>query len=547
MNRDTIYIDTEDDITAIISKLNDSAARIVALVPPKRSSVLSSVVNLKLLNKAAEDGGKRVVLITQDKTLTALAGGIGMYVAENLKSPPVIPMVDKAKLDLPSEVIEDTRGLSDTDEAPEDEMVDDAEAPSQSDKDAPVVAAKPAVKPKVKAAKSDSKKLKVPNFNTFKKKLLISAGLLLLLGLAWWQAFYILPKAVIALEASTARLETEVEMTLDEKAEEVDTEKNILPATSEMLEKNVTESFDSTGEQNQGDKATGKLTIENCYTNKDFSFISGTAFVASSGHVFFSTEAVTVPGADFAGGCSKPGTASVSVIAENPGTNHNINSTSYSIRSLSTSINKDFTVTGSKMSSGTDKIIKIVTQADVDKAIGRAQEAAKGEAIPEIKKRFDDDIVPIEITYSSQAGEPVTTPAVGSESPKGEVTIKVTHTMRGVDEDDINKLLAKVHKEKVPKGQVIVDNGLAKAKFEKLETPEERYLVKTTAFTGPDVDEKQLAKRLAGKGFSEAIKESKAIPGVSDAKVKSQSFWIFSLPSRAENITIELQVDEGQK
>jgi len=49
MNKDVIYIDVEDDITAIIGKIKASSEKIVALVPPKRVGVLQSAVNLRLL------------------------------------------------------------------------------------------------------------------------------------------------------------------------------------------------------------------------------------------------------------------------------------------------------------------------------------------------------------------------------------------------------------------------------------------------------------------------------------------------------------------
>jgi hypothetical protein len=69
VKKETLYIDVEDDITAVIEKIADIKEKIVAVVPPKRAGVLSSVVNLKLVNKSAHDAGKRVVLITTDKTL----------------------------------------------------------------------------------------------------------------------------------------------------------------------------------------------------------------------------------------------------------------------------------------------------------------------------------------------------------------------------------------------------------------------------------------------------------------------------------------------
>ena len=60
MQKDVIYIDTEDDITAIIGKVKDSSQKIVALVPPKRIGAMQSAVNLKLVQRAAEQAGKRL-------------------------------------------------------------------------------------------------------------------------------------------------------------------------------------------------------------------------------------------------------------------------------------------------------------------------------------------------------------------------------------------------------------------------------------------------------------------------------------------------------
>ena len=46
--KDTIYIDVDDEITAVIHKVINSKSKLVALVLPKRASVFHSSVNLKL-------------------------------------------------------------------------------------------------------------------------------------------------------------------------------------------------------------------------------------------------------------------------------------------------------------------------------------------------------------------------------------------------------------------------------------------------------------------------------------------------------------------
>lgn len=89
--KETIYVGVDDEITHIIDKVNDSQHKIIALVLPKRAAVLQSVVNMKLLKKAATSSKKNIVLITSEQGLYPLAGAAGIHVAKSLQSKPAIP------------------------------------------------------------------------------------------------------------------------------------------------------------------------------------------------------------------------------------------------------------------------------------------------------------------------------------------------------------------------------------------------------------------------------------------------------------------------
>ena len=93
MNKDVIYIDTEDDITAIIGKVKSSKERIIALVPPRRIGVLQSAVNIRLLSRAATAAKKRIVIVTNDAVLAGLAATAKIPVAKTLQSKPEIAEV----------------------------------------------------------------------------------------------------------------------------------------------------------------------------------------------------------------------------------------------------------------------------------------------------------------------------------------------------------------------------------------------------------------------------------------------------------------------
>src|SRR5580698_2156901 len=91
---DTIYIDIDDEITGIIDKVRSNEAKVIALVLPKRASVLQSIVNMKLLKRSADEAKKNLVLITTESGLLPLAGAVGLHVAKNLQSKPEVPAVE---------------------------------------------------------------------------------------------------------------------------------------------------------------------------------------------------------------------------------------------------------------------------------------------------------------------------------------------------------------------------------------------------------------------------------------------------------------------
>src|ERR1043165_8529377 len=90
-SKDTVYIDIEDEITAVIDKVEAAKEKIVALVLPKRATTFQSIVNMRLLKRSADKADKKVVLITGEAALLPLAGAAGLHVAKNLQSAPAIP------------------------------------------------------------------------------------------------------------------------------------------------------------------------------------------------------------------------------------------------------------------------------------------------------------------------------------------------------------------------------------------------------------------------------------------------------------------------
>ncbi len=94
-SKDIIYLDIDDEITTIIDKIEASKADLVGLVLPKRAAVLQSSVNIKLLKRAVDSIGKKLVLITTDASVVSLAADNKIYVAADTSSKPEIPEVGR--------------------------------------------------------------------------------------------------------------------------------------------------------------------------------------------------------------------------------------------------------------------------------------------------------------------------------------------------------------------------------------------------------------------------------------------------------------------
>ncbi len=102
----TIYLEADEDITSAIDKLVKAAGTQVQVVAAKRSTLIQSKTNLRLLKKSADDAGKKLVLITSDHLAMNLAGRIGLPVASQVGETPSLPsapLVAKAEEDIVDE------------------------------------------------------------------------------------------------------------------------------------------------------------------------------------------------------------------------------------------------------------------------------------------------------------------------------------------------------------------------------------------------------------------------------------------------------------
>ena len=559
--RDLIYIDTDDDVTSIVGRIKASEEVVVALVPPKRIGVLQSVVNLRLLQRAAKNAHKRLAIVTTDPALMNLASGLAIPVAKNINAQAkVLEVSDDDDI---SDVIDgndiavDTtsrRSAGGSKSATEDKEISAAVAAIETDdKIKNDLDADGVPDDQQEPKKSPKKKIKVPNVNSLRKKILIGGGLaVVLIGFLVW-AIVFAPSATITIQAKTSAVEVKKSLSLVPSGDK-DAAEGVLPPVVKQKKTNESVEFEATGSREVGEMAAG--TVAFCYDEEPFSgqtgqknaitLDAGTRLYAN-GVQFTIDSGVTVEGGqNEAGECATY--YSVKATAVNIGEEGNIKqNTVMSVSGYSglTALAKtDFT-------GGSKETVKVVQQSDVDAAVAKLREKGDSDAVrDELMGQMSDSTMVIDGSFSVSQGEVKVTPGVG-ETPEGDSTkatasIELTYTLVGVNRDDLSKVLdAQLKSQTDEAKQKVYNNGLDEVKFSGFTTTDNGYTVSVTTngHVGPVIDEDEVKQQAVGKK-SEEIKELlKQTDGVNDVSVTMSPFWVSAAPKESK-ITVNFEINE---
>jgi len=553
--KDTIYVDIDDEITAIIDKVGQSEHKIVALVLPKRATVLQSIVNMKLLKRSADAKKKNIVLITSEASLLPIAGAVKVHVAKTLQSKPLIPDAPKATVDdIQAEVDKSTL---EPDEEEDDDEVDasqsvgalaaassvrkDDEETIELDEDLEGI---DAVKEESKKPKKKNKKNKIPNFDTFRKRLLIGGGVLIGLIILFLIFNRVLPKAKIVIKSDNISVNTDVPFTANTAFTSFDAETGKVPATKKDVSKTDSVKVQATGQKNVGEKATGTVTLKNC-AKVDGAYTIPAGTIVTSGASSFSINATTLlPASSFSGSdtCITAG-KTVNVTSTAAGDQYNISGgRTFAVAGVPSITGID----SSAMSGGTNKLVTVVSDQDVESAKQKIADKSKDAATSDLKKQFnDDDLMLIPETITSSISNVTASPKVGDEATEVNVTSTTVYTGLGVKEANLKTLVENSAKKQIDTSkQAISNDGLSKAIFkveDKKSATDQKIRVQSTVSTGTQIDQDALKKEIAGKKKGDVQDQISKLPGVQDVTVSYSPFWVYKTPSNPSKITIVIE------
>lgn len=543
-----IYIDVEDDITAVIGKVKDADEKIVALVPPKRTGMLQSAVNLRLLARTATNADKRLVLITGNHALASLAASAKIPVAKTLQSPP--RLADTPDFASESDDNEDTieggnlpigehAGLKKDDE---EEIIVPEDLDIDSD-----------VKPK-KAEESDKKKsrVNVPDFGTFRKKMIIGGvGFGLLVAFLVW-ANVVAPHATVVVSAKTSPVDIKTTLSIGDSLSN-DATKNTLSSITETDKQTQEISFDATGKKEVGTKASGTVQLQN-YNQSDASVSAGTIFTNGSNSYIVQTT-VNLDGCtlELVGlgnyQCTNPPTSdAVELTATDVGSSFNLSSGTQLTDSADSNVAAVVSENG--IAGGDSHMATVVSVTDVKAALDQLKQQNTDDEKKKLQAKFGSDIMLIDDSFTAVDGTPKITPGIGEELKSGQakLSVQITYSMMGVSKDALDNYLNTAIGQQLngDSSKRIYDAGVSTAAFSDFQAASGKdpatIGVTATGQVGLKIDESQIKDQVEGKLSGEVIDSLKKIDGVSDVNVNLSPFWVQTVPSDPNKITIKFKL-----
>lgn len=563
VDKEVVYVDVDDEITSIIDKLESSKAKVVALVLPKRAATLQSIVNMRLLARSAKNAGKNPVLVTTETALLPLAGAAGLHVASSLESKPEVPpapdvprvpIAEEAadsgakglrirdnstspSEDLPSKIDYD-RSVGELAEAhgvghPETIELGAVEAEASSDKTAKT--------PKIKG-------LKVPNFDRFRLMLGLAVVGVIALIVFIILALFVLPKATIAITTTSTPVSASLTLNASDKTTSLDEKNSNIPSALKSSDQTGAQQVTATGQQNNGTKASGTITLSQDPCSHAPTVPGGTG-LSSNGLAFTTDKSVTLSSLSFDTQGNTVCSGDVGVTAQNGGAKYNLASGS------TFAVSGYPSVTGrnaSAISGGTDNVQTVVSQNDVD---GAKQKITSGTTADSFVKNFENTLAQqglYVLTSTLKTADAVVTasPDVGQPASNTTVTVKVTYSVLTVKKADLQKAIEDALNSQIDKTKQKVDDSTvlndAQVAVASQASPTTAVLSITEATSAvPILDIATVKKQAEGQKAGDVMASLNGIPGVKNVSVNLSPFWVSKVPKSAGKITVTIQHVNG--
>ncbi|PIR55195.1 hypothetical protein COU74_02215 [Candidatus Peregrinibacteria bacterium CG10_big_fil_rev_8_21_14_0_10_36_19] len=572
-----LYCEIDEEVTVIFDKLKHLKDKKIYFVVPKRAILFQSGVNLKILKRKAEDVGKTISLITNDKNGVYLAQKIGIEVYnksdtgknvlfstdeddDELRITPLRATVNSVDEKTPTRLKERKLSIS--------EILTKMKGK------------KPMTISQIEKEKSKKEEIKKPERPRF---VIVSPNRHALIGLSVVSIFIFLVIVYVALPGVTvfitpaaSVLEKSMNITLADsvknKSELSTRPRNVI--ASFPIDTNITKTIThyATGKKfsERGANASGVITITN-NTPTAWPLVAQTRFQTEEGLVFRLQAGTTVP----ASGANGPGKIEALVVADITdsyggivGERGNIGPSKFFLPGLrEDSRSKIYAENAAPMTGGVTDFISFITPEDLEAAKKRINDEIIKGAIEDlraaVKKQAElvgedpDKFVLLEGDGAVKVGEvkaQIPSQLEGKELKEFQVTGQVYVTGVYYDRNEMLEMLkAELAMKKSPQKELLRINEDSTS-YRIFEWDEARGKIKLTAnikgIEQFEIDENQengarllqkIRDHIVGKDIEDAKSYIQNLPEVNKVEIDSWPAWSPTIPNIPDNIEFEVR------
>jgi len=364
-------------------------------------------------------------------------------------------------------------------------------------------------------------------------------------------AYLYLPQVLIKLEPKVAVKSMDFEINGLSDISEINFNEDKIPVKVMNIEKEISKSFPATDKSSDSSKkARGMITIYNEFSSSPQPLIATTRFLSEDGRLFRLEKSITVPGSSNVEGEIKPGVIETQVMADESGSDFNIEPSKFSIPGFKSSggkYEKIYAQSSKKMIGGGESAteIKSVSEKDIAEAKIELASEIKESLKEKIKKENGDDVIVLddgisfgEINYSSsaQAG------SIGEDfSLSGKVSAQVIAFQKSHLERFVTEKI--VSAEGIDKDQLGVDTfkfefGKADADFEN-----KKIIIRLSlkARILPDLDLEKMKEEVLGKTEEEFADYISQFKDLDSANIEyKKSLFSGKIPAFSSRVEITL-------
>jgi len=538
MNKKTIYLDVDADLSVALNKLEMATHDEVVLVVPKGSALFHSSVNLKILKSSAASLGKTLILATSDQAGRILAEKVGLTANHDFDEPGgvnITPIAD--------EVVTSAKEIFTTPPVPVvgkrvrikykprfPEFKRREEPVSQVSYVSPIALDAEMGEPKPKASPH--------RFNL--SILFVSLAVIILGGVI----YFVLPKATIYLDVRSEPFNHKFKLVVADLGDPEAAGQNVFKGRFIEVSKEVIQTFPATGVENHGNPASGEIVIYN-HTKTIQGLVAQTRFVDPTGQVFrIDKEILISPARVNSSGTLMPGRAKVRVVADNGGSKGNLPAgTKLTVPGLSSFLSTlIYGQNDEPFVGGTDNEVKTISEDDIKSARESISKNIFLDIANELQKQVKKNEELITPLIQNDIIDSVPSNGVGDKRDAFDLRVRVRSWTLLPPKGKLASIIQNSINTIVPKTKELTPQTLKSPKITLDNADFLSHIIDCTieidGLIAPKIDHSELLMSVANRPQENADKLITSLTDIVSHKIVLWPFWVRRLPLLESNIKI---------